>query len=395
MFLKVHSLYQGSIEKYEVMTNGILESESSPPLNIVIKEKKNFGNIRLEDLKDILKLAIRAPSGDNSQPWKFIWNNQFLQIKNDSTRGRCFFNINEYASFLSCGALIENIRIAASSFSFSIEIKLKEGNEEIADLKFYKSNIKVDPLVAAVSIRQTNRFPFKTDAVPDDFLSQLTTEIPVSSPTKCNFYQSPNDIKLISKLASVADSTFWASKEIHDDVFKWIRLNLKARDVHEGLSLDVLGLDPFSKVVFPFLIKQKILQTLALFRINKVLGWKSSLNLRKSGAICIINLDTLSKANIMQAGMDIQRLWCRANLLGLAVQPMTSWLYLLMNKHVNGAPLLTPRFKKELDILEDLWQELSKNSKDIPVMCLRIGFPTRQAPFSERLDIKDVLEIKA
>ena len=65
---------------------------------------------------DILDLARWAPSGDNSQPWRFeILDDDHVRVHAFDTRRDCVYDLEGHASQLSVGALLQTIRIAAAA----------------------------------------------------------------------------------------------------------------------------------------------------------------------------------------------------------------------------------------------------------------------------------------
>ena len=63
----------------------------------------------------ILDLARWAPSGDNTQPWRFeIIDEMHFLIHAEDTRDWCVYDLDGRASQIAVGALLETIAIAAS-----------------------------------------------------------------------------------------------------------------------------------------------------------------------------------------------------------------------------------------------------------------------------------------
>ena len=68
-------------------------------------------------IHQVLDLARWAPSGDNTQPWRFeVLSEQSAHVHGYDTRDTCVYDLDGHASQLSHGALIENIVIAATRF---------------------------------------------------------------------------------------------------------------------------------------------------------------------------------------------------------------------------------------------------------------------------------------
>jgi hypothetical protein len=66
-------------------------------------------------LKKLLKSAILAPSGHNSQPWKFELNSQSVKFFPDFSRVRIGVDPDNRELYLSLGAAVANFEVAAES----------------------------------------------------------------------------------------------------------------------------------------------------------------------------------------------------------------------------------------------------------------------------------------
>lgn len=114
-------------------------------------------------IKEILAQAMRAPSGDNCQPWKFEISNDGLIISDWCERGVHFLNNGSHATWLSMGALAESVKIIASGQGLQTKIDAvsRATGEAVIQLKLSKSEeIVADPLVEAVPMRMTYRDRF-------------------------------------------------------------------------------------------------------------------------------------------------------------------------------------------------------------------------------------------
>ena len=76
----------------------------------------------MSPIEQILDTARWAPSGDNTQPWRFeIVSNNRIVVHAFDTRSHCVYDLDGHPSQLSVGALLETIRIAASGFGLEPE----------------------------------------------------------------------------------------------------------------------------------------------------------------------------------------------------------------------------------------------------------------------------------
>ena len=79
-------------------------------------------------IERILDLARWAPSGDNTQPWRFeVVDDRHFVIYGRDTREWCVYDLNGRASQLAIGALLETIALAASGEGFSARFDRRPG----------------------------------------------------------------------------------------------------------------------------------------------------------------------------------------------------------------------------------------------------------------------------
>jgi nitroreductase len=72
-------------------------------------------------MEQILDLARWAPSGDNTQPWRFeVLDEHRLVVHGHDTREHCVYDLDGHPSQMSIGALLETMAIAASTFQLEL-----------------------------------------------------------------------------------------------------------------------------------------------------------------------------------------------------------------------------------------------------------------------------------
>ncbi len=81
-----------------------------------------------ETIEQILDLGRWAPSGDNTQPWRFERVDDFnVVVHGFDTRDHCVYDLDGRASQVSLGALLETISIAASGYGRTMVARLRAG----------------------------------------------------------------------------------------------------------------------------------------------------------------------------------------------------------------------------------------------------------------------------
>jgi len=120
-----------------------------------------------ETLLKILDLARWAPSGDNTQPWRFeIAGDDHLVVHGNDTRDWCLYDFNGHASHMAHGALLETLRIAATGEGLVATWALRPGSPETApvfDVRLAaQPGLTPDPLLPFIESRVVQRRAMRT-----------------------------------------------------------------------------------------------------------------------------------------------------------------------------------------------------------------------------------------
>lgn len=118
-------------------------------------------------LRQILDLARWAPSGDNTQPWRFeIIDDTHLRVFGHDTRDHILYDYEGHASHIAHGALLETIRIAATGFGLQTGWQIQSAGDHRNPV--YKLSFAADPTVRKdvlfdhIKTRVVQRRPMRT-----------------------------------------------------------------------------------------------------------------------------------------------------------------------------------------------------------------------------------------
>ena len=114
----------------------------------------------------MLDLARWAPSGDNTQPWRFaIAANDRVTVYGHDTRTHCVYDLDGHASQIALGALLETIALAATRFGLRTQIARRNGSSDehpVFDVLFRsEAGLGADALVAHIRERRVQRKPLR------------------------------------------------------------------------------------------------------------------------------------------------------------------------------------------------------------------------------------------
>lgn len=124
------------------------------------------------DFIQIASYASKAPSGHNTQPWKFHITDDTITVVPNLEVALPIVDENNRELFISLGCAVENLCIAASYFGYITHII--ECSKEAIILELTKNDLRVEePLFHQIEKRQTNRNIYNGNKISDGTLQQL------------------------------------------------------------------------------------------------------------------------------------------------------------------------------------------------------------------------------
>lgn len=278
-------------------------------------------------VEQILDAARWAPSGDNTQPWRFeIVNDQHVVVHGFDTREHCVYDLQGHASQLALGVLLETLSVAASVHGMEADGKLRENCPETKPTfdVFLKPNpdIKKNPLSTFIPIRSVQRRAMKTRPLRNREKDQLLRSVG-------NAYQViwlegwGSRLKAASLMYRNAKLrlTMPEAFEVHKSVIEW-----NARFSHDKVPDKAVGLDPMTTRLMQWALKswQRVV-FLNTFLAGTVTP-RIELDLIP-GLFCAAHFVIVADKppqtieEFILAGRAVQTFWLTTTLLGLQLQP--------------------------------------------------------------------------
>ncbi len=125
-----------------------------------------------EVIKDAVRLACRAPSLHNSQPWRFVLADGVLDLFADPDRVVLITDKSGREALLSCGAVLDHVRVAMAAAGWQAKVdRFPNPNNlhHLASFYFGPLELVTDGhrrRADAILARRTDRLPF---AAPPDW----------------------------------------------------------------------------------------------------------------------------------------------------------------------------------------------------------------------------------
>jgi hypothetical protein len=349
-------------------------------------------------LMQILDLARWAPSGDNTQPWRFeIVAGDHIAVHGSDTRDWCVYDFDGHASHMAHGALLETLRIAATAFGLRAGWSLREGcpdSAPIYDVRLIAdADLAVDPLNAYIEKRTVQRRPMRVTRLTEQSKSAL--EQAVGDYYQLGFFETlPRRLKVAGLLwdSAYIRLTCPEAYAVHRDVIEW-----NARFSHDRIPEQAVGVDPVTAKLMHWVLQSwKRVVFFNTFLMGTILP-RIQLDFVPAIACSAHVLMRPRRApsslqEHAEAGMALQRLWLTATSVGLHLQPeMTPIIfrwYAQARRPLSSSPrinLQVRRLASKLDVL------LGVSGTEPAAFFCRVGFSRPPASRSLRKSLMSLM----
>jgi len=346
-------------------------------------------------ITEILNIAVKAPSGDNTQPWRFVVNKNIIFIHKRSIEGDS--NWGNYNLLITHGTLIENINIAANQFGYSTELAfLPDPNDPTLTATItLQADSSIDTnlnesLFKAIKNRVTNRYPYKKQPLTSEEKTTLTSSILHTPNARVVFIEDKKTIRQISDSVVTQIKVFFSNKSLHEDFFTRLRWSKKSSEISStGLPADTLALDPITILSMRFVLSfWPIMKFLNLFWFSSIIAmiekWR---RYNKSAAYLafIVPKQEMTPITPLQAGQDVERIWLTASNIDLALQPTSAILLMehaIMDK--SGFPTSSDQNKLINESYLNIHKYCGASTDESVLWLMRVGHSTRVASHSPR-----------
>ncbi len=329
----------------------------------------------------ILEAGIQAPSGDNVQPWKFKVLENSILVFLDRDADNSFFNVNQIASVISCGAVIENMKIAGSMFGLDADIEIlpEEGNSDfMAKIVFKAEDMESDPLSGFIWERCTNRKFYSGKNIPDADLVKVKDAISLIPGTRLHIISDRDKLKDIARLVYKADRIRTEHRPLHEHLNKMIRFTLQdAEEKRDGFPLKNLeaGLagELFLKTTRPWFVMSMANR----LWIGRMVAMHAKMGVLRSSGVGLITVDGTKNENFLMGGRSLERVWLTLTRLGIYFQPMAAvnlfWMRWLLEGENDFLPGHRSLLKQVWRTYQEVFPEVDFTSEG-HIMLFRFGY---------------------
>jgi len=348
--------------------------------------------------RELLEAAIRAPSGDNCQPWRFEVQGDTVKVYNLPGRDTSLFNFRQRASYVAHGALLENLVLAASANGYSTDVALFPDASEpdlIAAVSFKPATVQASPLYDVIPARCTNRRRYDSSTLSGHERTALMAAA-AGREGRLLLTGSAEEKAFLAGIVALNDRLVFENENLHAFLFDHIRWNdHQARETRDGLDIKTLDLAPPDSVAFPLLKSWPLVKFFNAFGMSRIVAGNARKLALSSSALGLVMVPGSGATDFINAGRLMERVWLEATRIGLSFQLMTGITF-LMQKVSDGdtSGLLAPHAALIAEARKSVVERFGLKTETIAVM-FRVGRSLPPSARSLRLTLEAVVTTKA
>lgn len=355
-----------------------------------------------EELEHLVKMANLAPSGGNCQPWKWIFDkNGVLHLFEDKSLSNSLLDYKSSGALLAFGAALENIRLAAAEMGIEIETEYKISEfdqDHIAEIRFLSKSsesiqVQFGELSQGIAIRCTNRKNGPKEALKPEEIKTLTDIGSVEKNISLELASSDDDLKLLASIIGGMDRYRLLHEQGYKDFINEIRWSdEEAKETGDGIDIATLEMDPSSRAAMGLVRDPGTVEFFRKHDLGFGLSKISDDTILTSSAILMIESESYDPISILKAGATLQRIWLKANMMGISIQPVSASLFIFHRVEGQENSGFTPEEKEGIKSLKaDLNKVFNKDLQKNEIFMVRLNKADEPSMRSYRRDVWESL----
>lgn len=344
--------------------------------------------IARELIEKIIQESVNAPSGDNSQPWRFRIHDNAIDILNID-RDKTIFNFHSRGDYIAHGAVIENITIVAAEYGLRADAALfpnDVGKSPTATVTLTEGEVEKSPLYGAIKKRATNRKPYEKKPLSKAEIIELNSLNGVYGNAKVIIINEREGVEGIASAVSLNERLILESKVIRDFLFSIIRWTKEEEQTKPGMNVMTLELAPPQRMAFRMFKNDTIASFAKKLGFPRAMQKEGVALYAASGAMIAIGIDDIKEENFVNAGRLFERIWLTATDRGLSIQPVAAIPYLAQRiKEGDDGGLTQAQVEDVQEAEKKIREILGIKESEVIAMLFRIGRGGELSAYSLKL----------
>lgn len=311
-----------------------------------------------QKLEFFARYAVLAPSGHNTQPWRFAFDGQTLLLKADYNRRLPYSGVQANEPYVSLGACLGVLELAAQGFGYKITTRYALQDDTVAIIRITDKIVADPTLLDAIVHRVSNRSYYETDPLPETLIQSIAKS--ESQQVSTHAISDKADIAYVADLTTKATLTTFADKEFRAELSKWVRNNITRQ--RDGMPGFVQGIPTPVSLFAKHIVKR--------LNVSKDQAKKDSGRVLHSANLVVVTIHNPSETALMDGGKVYAKVCIRAQQQHIATTGV-------------GAAIIEPETTREMV------EKFGLPGK--PIAIIRLGKASKRAKHTPRWPLAKVL----
>lgn len=193
-------------------------------------------------IRDLIGYAVLAPSGHNTQPWKFAASGSTIRLLPDFSRRLPAVDPYDRELWISLGCALENLVLAAQSVGYTPDVSYPTPGADQITLHLRPTSVAGPAsLFDAIPHRQNNRSLYNGAAVPAAEMARIAA-VQSDAGVSTQIFTDSAHKEAIIEYIKAGDRRQFGDPAFVDELVSWIRFN-KPEALHsqDGLYTRCMG----------------------------------------------------------------------------------------------------------------------------------------------------------
>ncbi len=360
-------------------------------------------------LETLIESAIKAPTGGNSQPWKWVYQQGVLLLFHDIEKSASLLDYDNLASYIGFGAATENLVLKAHEEGLEVSVQhfpLKEEKRLIAIYRFYNSNslnknFKLElhdthQLIEGINKRTTNRNISERQIIDPIALKKLQLIAEEIEGAKMKVLDSPEQLAEMADIIGKVERLRLMEPRGHYDFINEVRWNpsevLKTKN---GVDLETVDINAAEKAGFIISKDWRVINTLKQWGKGEAFERLAKKTVAGASALGFIFMPQHSHENFIYGGRAVQKVWLAANNMNISFQPQSPLTFFFVRLLHGKGEGLEERTITELYELRKRFIKLIKTEDSAgEIFLFRLCIADEPRVKSLRKDVNEVFSFK-
>lgn len=176
-------------------------------------------------MRELVRYAVLAANGHNTQPWKFTLKEDVIEIHPDYTRRLPVVDPQDRELWISLGCALENLLVAARATGYAPEVSYPDAVDYI-HIRLTADTPRQEPLFEVIGLRQNTRSEYDGQPIKVADLDKVQALL-LEPGVTVRYVINSAELETVLEYVNQGNLQQYAEKAFIDELIYWLRFNKK------------------------------------------------------------------------------------------------------------------------------------------------------------------------